>query len=128
MRILILKFEIEEHISLNLEFCDQFKLFFLKWVQLFSTWAFSTNFVLKLSTSSKWEYKFSISERHNFLCVETDGQMDLTRSTRLGILIKNIYTLWVWKHISNCVANFWLKSLYHCRGYKNMFLLKNFNI
>jgi len=22
-----------------------------------------------LSTSSKWEYKFSISERHNFLCV-----------------------------------------------------------
>jgi len=69
MRILILMLEIEEHISSNLEFCYQFKLFFLNWVQLFSTWAFSTNFELKLSTSSKWEYKFSISERHNFLCV-----------------------------------------------------------
>jgi len=69
MRILILKFETEEHISSNLEFCDQFKFFFLKWMQLFSSWVFSTNFVLKLSTSLKWEYKYSIWERHNFLCV-----------------------------------------------------------
>jgi len=26
-------------------------------------------------------------------CVETDGQMDMTRSTRLVMLIKNIFTL-----------------------------------
>jgi len=28
------------------------------------------------------------------VCVETDGQTDMARSTRVGILIKNIYTLW----------------------------------
>jgi len=27
-------------------------------------------------------------------CVETDGQADMARSTRLAMLIKNIYTLW----------------------------------
>jgi len=27
-------------------------------------------------------------------CVETDGQTDMTRSTRLVMLIKNIYILW----------------------------------
>jgi len=28
------------------------------------------------------------------VCVETDGQTDMVRSTRLVMLIKNIYTLW----------------------------------
>jgi len=28
------------------------------------------------------------------VCVETDGQTDIARSTRLAMLIKNIYTLW----------------------------------
>jgi len=28
------------------------------------------------------------------VCVETDGQTDMARSTRLVMLIKNIYTLW----------------------------------
>jgi len=38
--------------------------------------------------------------------VETDGQTDMARSTRLVILIKNIYTLWGRKHLLHCVANF----------------------
>jgi len=28
------------------------------------------------------------------VCVETDGQRDMARSTRLVMLIKNIYILW----------------------------------
>jgi len=39
-------------------------------------------------------------------CVETDGQTDIASSTRLGMLIKNIYTLWGRKRLLHCVANF----------------------
>jgi len=39
-------------------------------------------------------------------CVETDGQTDIARSTRLVMLIKNIYTLWGRKRLLHCVANF----------------------
>jgi len=38
--------------------------------------------------------------------VETDGQTDMARSTRLVMLIKNIYTLWGRKRLLHCVANF----------------------
>jgi len=38
--------------------------------------------------------------------VETDGQTDMARSTRLVMLIKNIYTLWGRKRLIYCVANF----------------------
>jgi len=38
------------------------------------------------------------------VCVETDGQTYMARSTRLVMLIKNIYTLWGRLH--HCVANF----------------------
>jgi len=40
------------------------------------------------------------------VCVETDGQTDMARSTRLVMLIKNIYTLWGRKRLLHCVANF----------------------
>jgi len=50
-------------------------------------------------------------------CVETDGQTDMARSTRLAMLIKNIYTLWGRKRMLHCVANFWLKSMYPLQGY-----------
>jgi len=40
------------------------------------------------------------------VCVETDGQSDMARSTRLVMLIKNIYTLWGRKRLLHCVANF----------------------
>jgi len=33
-------------------------------------------------------------ETERLVCVETDGQTDMARSTRLVMLIKNIYTLW----------------------------------
>jgi len=39
-------------------------------------------------------------------CVETDGQTDMARSTRLVMLNKNIYTLWGRKRHLHCVANF----------------------
>jgi len=38
--------------------------------------------------------------------VGTDGQMDMARSTRLGMLMKNIYTLWGRKRLLYCVTNF----------------------
>jgi len=41
------------------------------------------------------------------VCVETDGQTDMARSTRLVMLIKNIYTLRGQKRLLHCVANFW---------------------
>jgi len=53
------------------------------------------------------------------VCIETDGQTDMARSTRLVMLIKNIYTLWGRKRLLHCVANFWLKSIYPLQGYKN---------
>jgi len=40
------------------------------------------------------------------VCVESDGQTDMARSTRLVMLIKNIYTLWGRKRLLHCVANF----------------------
>jgi len=40
------------------------------------------------------------------LCVETDEQTDMARSTRLIMLIKNIYTLWGRKRLLHCVVNF----------------------
>jgi len=40
------------------------------------------------------------------VCVEMDGQTDMARSTRLVMLIKNIYTLWGQKRFLHCVANF----------------------
>jgi len=40
------------------------------------------------------------------VCVETDGQTDVARSTRLVMLIKNIYSLWGLKRLLPCVANF----------------------
>jgi len=40
------------------------------------------------------------------VCVETDGQTDMARSTRLVTLINNIYTLWGRKRFLYCVANF----------------------
>jgi len=51
------------------------------------------------------------------VCVETDGQTDMARLTRLVMLIKNIYTLWGRKRLLHCVANFWLKSIYFLQGY-----------
>jgi len=35
-----------------------------------------------------------VVKREKQVCVETDGQTDMARSTRLVMLIKNIYTLW----------------------------------
>jgi len=40
------------------------------------------------------------------LRVETDGQTDMARSTRLVMLIKNIYTLCGRKRLLHCIANF----------------------
>jgi len=40
----------------------------------------------------------------------TDGQTDMARSTRLGMLIKNIYTLWGRKRF--------------LQGYKNVYYIK----
>jgi len=40
------------------------------------------------------------------LCVETDGQTDMARSTCLVMLIKNIYTLWGRKRLLHGVENF----------------------
>jgi len=40
------------------------------------------------------------------VCVETDGQADMASSTRLVMLIKNIYTFWGRKRLLHCVANF----------------------
>jgi len=40
------------------------------------------------------------------VCVETDGQTDMARSTRLVMPIKNIYTLWGRKRLLHCVVNF----------------------
>jgi len=40
------------------------------------------------------------------VCVETEGQTDMARSTRLSMLIKNIYTLWCRKRLLHRVANF----------------------
>jgi len=39
------------------------------------------------------------------VCVETDGQTDMARSTSLVMLIKNIYTLWDRERLLHCVAN-----------------------
>jgi len=38
------------------------------------------------------------------------------------MLIKNIFTLWGWKRLLHCLANFWLKSLYPLQGYKYVFV------
>jgi len=38
------------------------------------------------------------------VCVKTDGQTDRRRSTRLVMLIKNIYTLRGRKRVLHCVA------------------------
>jgi len=38
--------------------------------------------------------------------VETVGQTNMARSTRLVMLIKNIQTLWGRKRLLHCVANF----------------------
>jgi len=46
------------------------------------------------------------SETGRLDCVETDEQTDMARSTRLVMLIKNIYTLWGRKRLLHCVANF----------------------
>jgi len=54
------------------------------------------------------------------VCLETDGQTDMARSTRLVMLIKNIYTLWDRKRLLHCVANFWLKSIYPLQEYKEL--------
>jgi len=40
------------------------------------------------------------------ICVEPDGQTDMSRSTRLVMLVKSIYTLWGRKRLLYCVANF----------------------
>jgi len=40
------------------------------------------------------------------VCVGTDGQTDMARSTRLVMLIKNMYTLWGRKLPLHYVANF----------------------
>jgi len=40
------------------------------------------------------------------VCVEVDGQTDMARSTRLVLLIKNIYTLCGRKRLLHCVARF----------------------
>jgi len=45
------------------------------------------------------------SKTKRLVCVETDGQTDMARSTRLVMLIKNIYTLWGRKRLLHCVAN-----------------------
>jgi len=37
------------------------------------------------------------------VCVETDGQTDMARLTRVVMLIKNIYTLWGRKRLLHCV-------------------------
>jgi len=40
------------------------------------------------------------------VCVETDGQTNMARSTRLMMMIKSLYTLWGRKRLLHCVANF----------------------
>jgi len=57
-------------------------------VHLFYTLVFSTNFVLKLSTSSK--YKYSIWERHNVLCVLIFGKQIQVEEDIIIIIIKTI--------------------------------------
>jgi len=66
-----------------------------------------------------WKFKLDSFKTDGLVCVETDGQTDTARSTRLVMLIKNIYTLWGRKRLLHCVANFWLKSIYPLQGYKN---------
>jgi len=38
------------------------------------------------------------------VCVETDGQTDMARSTRIVVLIKNICILWGRKRLLHCVG------------------------
>jgi len=40
------------------------------------------------------------------VCLETDGHTDMARSTRLVMLIKNIYFVWGRKRLLHFVANF----------------------
>jgi len=46
--------------------------------------------------------------------VETDGKTDMARSTRLVMLIKNIFTLWGGKSLLRFVAN-------HLQGYARVY-------
>jgi len=54
-------------------------------------------FLWQLCTTCKRKKTFgkvSARETERLVCVETDGQADMAKSTRLVMLIKNIYTLW----------------------------------
>jgi len=64
-----------------------------------------------------WKFQPDSFKTERLVCVETDGQTDMARSTRLVMLIKNIYTLWGRQRLLHCVANFWLKSIYPLQGY-----------
>jgi len=57
-----------------------------------------------LSLLEKFQPNSLKTER--LVCVEMDGQTDMARSTRLVLLIKNIYTLWGRKRLLYCIANF----------------------
>jgi len=46
------------------------------------------------------------SQTERLVCVETDGQKDMARPTRLVMLIKNIYNLWSENRLLHCVASF----------------------
>jgi len=50
------------------------------------------------------KFKPDSFKTERLVCVETDGQT--ARSTRLVMLIKNIFTLWGRKRLLHCVANF----------------------
>jgi len=52
------------------------------------------------------KFKPDSFKTERLLCVETDGQTDMARSTRLVMLIKNIYTLWGRKRLLHGVENF----------------------
>jgi len=58
------------------------------------------------------KFQPDIFKTERLVCVETDGQTDVARSTRLVILIKNIYTLWGLKRLLHCVVNFCTKNCY----------------
>jgi len=52
------------------------------------------------------KFQLDSFQTERLVCVETDGQTDMARSTRLVMLINNIYTLWGRKGLPQCVANF----------------------
>jgi len=52
------------------------------------------------------KFQLDSFKTERLVSAETDGQTEMTKSTRLVMLIKNIYTLSGRKRLLHCIANF----------------------